>query len=87
MGGRGGVAFRPRIAQGCRARIQQCAQAACGSRSRRAGVALVQHDAFATLVGLSEFADALAVGVAVEDLYHCSGIGSHNDGIAGEQIR
>ena len=50
-------------------------------------MALVQHDAFATLVGLGEFADALTVGVAVEDLYHGSGISSHNDGIAGEQIR
>lgn len=50
-------------------------------------MALVQHDAFATLVDLGEFADTLTVGVAVEDLYHGSGIGSHNDGIAGEQIR
>ena len=72
---------------GRRARIQRCAKAVGGPCGRGTGTALAQHDAFATLVGLGELADALAVGVAVEDLYHGSGIGSHNDGIAGEQIR
>ena len=72
---------------GRRARIQRCAQTACGSRGRGASVALVQRDAFATLVGLGEFVDALAVGVAVEDLYHGRGIGGHGDGVAGQQVR
>ena len=72
---------------GGRARIQRCAQAARGPRGRRACVALVQHDVFAIPVGLSELADALAVGIAVEDLYHGRGIGSHGDGVTRQQVR
>ena len=75
------------IAQSRRARIQRRAQAARGPGGGGTGTARRQDDALAALVGLGELADALAIGVALEDFRHGRRVGGHGDGVAGDQVR